>query len=243
MRVRHEDGIEDFHAGEFCFIQPNTFHVLEGITDTVTPFAHFDIFYQANRKQSFPTKAGQIDLSLFETYLQPKLNDLENISIPLRLQPKDVSAFKNLFLQMVTSWNRNKSASNLEAQGLGTSLIQLLISDHIQKNNMPPTQQRLDWMNAYIQLHLSSPLTIEQMAKRANLSPSRFRTIFKEEFGRSPHQHILHLRLEHAIYLLKNTQQSIESIANYCGFSDIHHFSKTFKTHYSISPNQYRHKK
>lgn len=240
MRVTVNGRIEDFQAGDFCFIQPDLIHTIEGLTDTITPFAHFDIFFNPNRKQSFPTKAGQIDLSPFTDLLQPKLNDMHGIDIPMRLQPSKPFEFKDLFLRMVESWDKNKSPNNLEVQAIGTSLIHMIISDYTQYKSAPHHARRLDWMNAYLQLNLSNPLTLEQMAKRANLSISRFRTLFKEEFKQSPHQHLLHLRLNHAIYLLEQTSNSIDNIAEYCGFSDIHHFSKAFKKVMGHSPNQYR---
>jgi AraC-like DNA-binding protein len=240
MRVTIDGQTEDFLAGEFCLIQPNTNHTIEGLTNTITPFAHFDVFFNPKRKQSFPTKAGQIDLSPFQDLLQPRLNDMNGISIPLRLQPSRPLEFKDAFLRMVESWNSYKSPNNLEVQAIGTSLIHMIITDYTKHKSAPVHTSRLDWMNAYLQLNLSSNLSLEQMAKRANLSTSRFRTLFKEEFGISPHQYLLQLRLNHAIYLLEQTSNSIENIAEYSGFSDIHHFSKAFKNTMGHSPNQYR---
>ena len=243
MRATIEGTTKNYQAGDFRFIQPNMHHILEGTTNTVTPFMHFDIFYNSHRKDSFPTKAGQTNLSPFEAFLQPKLNDFEDINIPVHIQPSNAFRFRELFFRIVASWNLQKSASNLEVQLLSTELILMLINDYKKPSFTSSTQARLDWVPAYLQVNLSSPLTLEQMAKRANLSPSRFRNLFKVEFGVSPHQYVMELRFDHAKYLLKQTNHTIEQIAEFCGYSDIHHFSNAFKKQYKASPLQYRKKR
>jgi transcriptional regulator GlxA family with amidase domain len=77
------------------------------------------------------------------------------------------------------------------------------------------------------------------MAKRARLSPSRFAATFRQSFGCAPHQYLLHLRISHAQELLKSSV-STEEVARLTGFSDVHHFSKAFKTRTGQTPGQWR---
>lgn len=238
------DGVDyTFGPGDYCFIQPNALHTLRGVTNTVTPFIHFDLFYNPHRRDSFPTKAGQTDLDEFEALMQPILNEIDGIHVPVQLKPKNPQRFTDLFLALVQNWNETKSAINLTIQTNGTALIHSLLKDHGFRASGVEAESRLAWMTAYLQLNLSQPLSVEQMAARANLSPSRFRTLFKAEFGQAPHQYLLQLRLEHACYLLTKADYSIEQIADYCGFADVHHFSKTFRQHLHQTPSHYRKQK
>jgi transcriptional regulator GlxA family with amidase domain len=50
----------------------------------------------------------------------------------------------------------------------------------------------------------------------------------------------LRLRIEHAQALLHTTDLPQRDIAEYCGFADIHHFSKAFKRITQLSPGAYR---
>jgi AraC-like DNA-binding protein len=234
---------EVYQAGDFCLIQPNVLHTLEGITPTVTPFMHFDIFYHPRRKESFPTKAGQTNLQPYTDLIQPRLNDLDDFHLPSKFEPKQFLAFRDLFLKTVHIWNLQKSASNLEAQVMMTELVAMLIATGSEGIGLTVNAKRLDWIPAYFQVNLSTDLSLEQMAARANLSPSRFRGLFKSEFGMSPHQYFVQLRIEHATYLLKQTDHTIERIAEYCGFSDIHHFSNAYKKHCGIAPTLVRKKR
>ncbi|MBW7459838.1 AraC family ligand binding domain-containing protein, partial [Paenibacillus sepulcri] len=54
-----------FEAGQFCLVQPGSLVVLEGLTDTITPYAHLDVFYNPERERSFATRPGQLDLSAY----------------------------------------------------------------------------------------------------------------------------------------------------------------------------------
>lgn len=55
-----------------------------------------------------------------------------------------------------------------------------------------------------------------------------------------PHQYLLLLRIQHAKELLLNTRYSIAKIAEYCGFSDIHHFFRAFRQHEDLTPLTFR---
>jgi AraC-like DNA-binding protein len=221
LRVTTDGKSEDFGRGSFCLIQPNTVYNLMPSGKSITPIILMDIF--------------QTTLSE-----QPRLDSFVGIRIPSRLQPSMATRFKDLFVSLLQSWDTFKSAHNLEAQALATGLIHMLLSDCSNASVSSPNQTRLDWMPAYLQLHLHTPVSLEQMAQRAQLSTSRFRALFKQEFGVAPHQYLMQLRIEQAQKLLEQTARTIEEIATVCGFADIHHFSKAFKKQVSLAPNAYR---
>ncbi|QTH41367.1 helix-turn-helix domain-containing protein [Cohnella sp. LGH] len=236
------DGVEySFRDGDFCLIQPGSLNLLEGLTDTVTPFAHMDIFYQPEREQSFPTRAGQIDLSPYSHLLQPRLNDVYGIEVPVRLQPRHPAKFRDTFLHLVECWQHREPLMQLKAQHAATELVLAIIEEH-QAVNQPvrPSPQSINWIMPYLSLHLGEPLSIREMAKRANLSPSRFSALFRQRFGMAPYQYLLELRVNHAKELIETTELSQEEIASYCGFANIHHFSKAFKKKTGRPPGAFR---
>ncbi|MBW7457266.1 helix-turn-helix domain-containing protein, partial [Paenibacillus sepulcri] len=64
--------------------------------------------------------------------------------------------------------------------------------------------------------------------------------LFKQRYGVSPHQYLLEMRITHSRELLQSSLLTQEEIASYCGFANIHHFSKTFKKRTGFSPGQWR---
>jgi len=55
-----------------------------------------------------------------------------------------------------------------------------------------------------------------------------------------PHRYLLEMRIAHAGELLRTTTLSQEDVAAYCGFADIHHFSKAFKRRTGVTPGAWR---
>ncbi len=93
---------------------------------------------------------------------------------------------------------------------------------------------------AYMNEHMAEPLSIEQLAGRAGLSPYHFIRTFKKETGFTPHDYLLNIRLNTARYLLKNSTLPVKEICFSCGFSSESIFCNAFKKRVRQTPGQYR---
>ena len=81
---------------------------------------------------------------------------------------------------------------------------------------------------------------IEKMTAIANLSRAQLMRVFKQQTGTSPHAFVNSIRLQQGALLLKQTADSVLSVALSVGFQSETHFGKAFKKQYGISPGQYR---
>ena len=95
----------------------------------------------------------------------------------------------------------------------------------------------------YIAVNYGNNILLEDMAAKANLSPSHFSRLFKQTIGQSPYQFLMTYRVEQGKKLLDNSKVLMADIAFICGFSDQAHFSRVFKKIEGIAPKQYRRKK
>jgi AraC-like DNA-binding protein len=241
FRIRVDGEELDLRPGDCALVQPGSLVTLHGITHTITPFIHMDIFYNPHRSQSFPTRPGQIDLSEYGHLLQPALNQMEGIRVPVRLKVKDPVTFRGKLLDIVRLLTEPSALHQLKAQTLaGELIVAILESYSAVETGTRATPQTLNWVTSFLSFHLSERVTVKDLAKRANFSPSRFNTLFRERFGMSPHQYLLNMRIASAKDLLATTNNKLEDIARYCGFHDIHHFYKMFKKETRLTPGQYR---
>ena len=236
-----EDEMLLLHGGDFCLIQPNTLHSLRGRTATITPYAHLDIFYNPRRDEGFPTRGGQVSLTSHSHLVQPRLRDLDWIDVPVQLEPAHPVQFRSTLLKMVEEWQDGDVLSRLEANHLAMTLLLSIFKQYCQIPAVPTRQAHsLNWVSSYLSFHIGEPLSVADMARRADLSPSRFSVVFRQHFGLSPHQYFLRLRIEHAQELLRTTDLPLREIAVSCGFADVHHFAKAFKRITQVPPGAYR---
>ncbi|WP_135546518.1 AraC family transcriptional regulator [Paenibacillus cymbidii] len=228
-------------SGDFCLIQPGSVVSLRGITDTITPYFHFDVFYNPQREASFQTRAGQLDLSAYAHLMQPRLNDFRGVAVPVSFRLNDPLQCRDDMLRIVACCSHDEPLAQLEAQNLASAFVLRLLTQFADASRIKgATPATFNWITSYVSFRLDEPLTVADLAERANLSPSRFSALFKREFGLPPHRYLLRLRIDHACELLSAGDLPLDRIAAYCGFADIHHFSKAFKRAVGRSPGAYR---
>ncbi len=100
--------------------------------------------------------------------------------------------------------------------------------------------KNLGYIASYITEYFNQPLDLLQLAKDTGYSPDYFRHRFTNEFGMSPKQFQMEIRLKKAAELLLNSKKSCTEIAALCGFSTGSQFSAMFSKKYQMPPNRFR---
>ncbi|WP_339323030.1 response regulator [Paenibacillus sp. FSL W8-0194] len=93
---------------------------------------------------------------------------------------------------------------------------------------------------AFIDLHLSEEVTLEEVAKRVGLTRTYFSALFKKMTGETFVHYRIKKRIEEARKLLAVPTLTITDIAVQVGYEDYPHFTKTFKNFVGMSPSEYR---
>ncbi len=93
---------------------------------------------------------------------------------------------------------------------------------------------------AYLALHYTQPLTVDQISNAVGLANGYAMTLFRKVFGQTMMENLLDHRLAHAQRLLISTDEQILSIAYESGFGSLSRFNTVFKQHCKCSPRQYR---
>ena len=99
--------------------------------------------------------------------------------------------------------------------------------------------ERLVAMKNYIQAHYQR-VTLEVMAGKFNLSEPYISKYFKEKAGVTFGDYVQQIRMKKAKTLLKNSNMTVEAVAESVGYPNVEHFSRLFKKKYEVSPSQYR---
>jgi AraC family transcriptional regulator, transcriptional activator FtrA len=94
----------------------------------------------------------------------------------------------------------------------------------------------LDWARA----HLELPLTVEDLARQALMSPRTFARRFRETTGTTPLQWLCAERVRRAQDLLENTDDTIDRIADACGLGSAHRLRTHFTRVNHVTPHEFR---
>ena len=106
--------------------------------------------------------------------------------------------------------------------------------------NAPAIDRRITWAVAHMHRHLAEPLAIPRLAALVNLSPSRFRHLFKTQIGVAPAAYLQRLRLRRARMLLERTFLTVKEVMTLVGYNDPSHFARDFRRAHGVAPSALR---
>jgi AraC family transcriptional regulator len=111
-----------------------------------------------------------------------------------------------------------------------------------QRKNRSEYDRRICKAIDYIHLHFKEEMSIDEVAKSAAFSKFHFQRLFRALTGESVGEFVRRFRLETAARRLKTPsyQADITSLALELGFSSSQNFAKIFKSHYGMTPSEYR---
>ena len=101
---------------------------------------------------------------------------------------------------------------------------------------MVASDERILRAIAHIRAHLDQPLSLEDVADVACLSPSRFRHLFVEETGMAFRPYVLWRRFLR-VWELLTEGASLSAAAHAAGFADAAHLSRTSKQIFGFPPS------
>lgn len=92
----------------------------------------------------------------------------------------------------------------------------------------------------YIDSHLHTALSLDELAGVAALSTYHFAHMFPVSFGLTPHAWVQQRRIDHARGLLASGDLDLAAIAQRTGFGNASHLSRRFRQATGVTPGAYR---
>lgn len=132
---------------------------------------------------------------------------------------------------LFASWQEERNAAALIA---AAQRVVRTLTGGVQPSVV--SDERILRAVAHINSHLDAPLTLEEVAEVAFLSPSRFRHLFVEQTGEALRPYILWRRFVRVWELLQ-AGESLSSAAHSAGFADAAHLSRTSRRMFGFPPS------
>ncbi len=112
------------------------------------------------------------------------------------------------------------------------------LSSHLSERRK--SQNYTQQARNYIQTHLGSSLTRQDIADNVHLSQNHLARLFRQEVGMSISEYILQERMKLAFGLLENTTLSVGEVALRVGYENYSYFLTLFRRVAGMTPSQYR---
>ena len=123
---------------------------------------------------------------------------------------------------------------------LVTEMYRLTISTRKNKLGNQSKSQLSEAMIYVNEHYADSSLSLNEVAKAVNISPSYLSAMFSRETKTTFVEYMTSKRMEQAKHLLVSTKDKSQSIAEQVGYKDPHYFSYIFKKTFGMSPKEYR---
>lgn len=92
----------------------------------------------------------------------------------------------------------------------------------------------------YINENYMYDCSVSVLAAHVHLNPTYLSTVFKKKNGESLTTYVTRIRMEKAMYLLRNTDWKVTEIANSTGFDEPTYFTNVFRKFSGMSPSEFR---
>lgn len=115
---------------------------------------------------------------------------------------------------------------------------QSMLTDTLNRQEMKMKQKFDSLRNSFYTGH-NFPDSITELASSLFLSDSRFSHLYKKFYGVSPLQDVNSAKIQYAQQLLLTSDFSVTEIAQKCGFSNVYHFIRYFKSKTGITPGKW----
>lgn len=153
-----------------------------------------------------------------------------------------VTTFSDL-IRTICEENYSQNRNSTDTANLYFRVLLMKISDALSEKPFYSDSKNFEELKKLRLEIFSAPQKnwrSEDIAKEFHLSCSRFQHLYKQFFGRSLKKDITLARVQYTKYLLFNTDHTVATIGEMCGYQNDVHFMRLFKEQTGLTPTDYR---
>lgn len=211
-----EDKIIKIKSGDLIIFPPHVLHRSFG--DEGMAFKRIVIYFTKNA----------IDTEICERFLKAGV-------AAYSISGRNANLIRNLVVDLRDEDEKQEEYSQLQKKVLINSLLITIVRSKAEPEK-PLARTRITDVLSYINKNYFKPMTLEELADMANITPFYLCREFKKYTNSTIVQYINTIRVLHAQRMFLETNKNMTEIAFDTGFSNITHFTRTFKQVTGASP-------
>ena len=243
-------------AGDIVYIPANQSYTRRSVDNTLCTmtYIHFTTLDQVS-EESLSNLSRHIEgqkKHLDEVILRGDTTEIASRAVYVYLQTFFFAPDSEIVKESLDDLNSHSSKEHLmcplQLSAILCNLLahlSLMTINDITTNTKPPAAPeippKLRHAIAYITMHYSEPITLEDLSNHCCISKQQLIRYFNNAFHTTPLNYITNFKLSRAKELLfYHPDVSIKEIAAELGFDNQHYFSRVFTKKNGETPSQYR---
>lgn len=150
-----------------------------------------------------------------------------------------VNALTDLVLYFIRTWYNDDIMGVIERH-FSHEVSRTLSEPYYRLGGLQHDDEDVVSAQAWLLDRLDKPFSLPELAARVGLTPRTLSRRFVQATGESPKQYWMQLRLLRAEEMLRETNLTVQDIAELLGFNDASYFIRLFRQRAGITPNDYR---
>ena len=216
----------ELFEGDVFYMLPDTpYRVLNTHGDFDVFNLWFDFFMSSDKQENYGKTVFARD---FNKHLCRRVYSFDEVRLnaPRAFRKINCVEYARLIKNELSGLRRQRENADIIASHLMNCILEILCRD-------PPSSQSLNIRDSeivgYIKDHLCEKLTAEELSTRFHYHENHIGRIVKAQTGLCLRSFILKSRTELAEQLSEETDMTVTQIAQYLGFFDASHFTRTYR--------------
>ena len=171
--------------------------------------------------------------------LEPQYNIEKGFKSRLKLDPVSFTEIESLIKSSINEFESNSPSRKTMVRSYFLHLSVLLSRLYGSKVKHKEIEG-ISNAAAYMETNFQEDITISKLVEISHYSQRHFIRLFSATYSMTPQQYLTNIRIRHACFLLRSTDNSITETALRCGFSDPNYFCRIFMKSIGVTPSSYR---
>jgi AraC-like DNA-binding protein len=142
-----------------------------------------------------------------------------------------------MFRELTICWVEQQPGDLMKSRALLMLIVNRLLEIVVYNAEPVYGDFRINKVIRYISQHYREKLSVKDLAGHVNINPDYLGTLFKRETGIHVNDYIKKIRIDHAEDMLRSGKYKVSQVSDYCGFCDIVHFFRSFKSLRGFAPS------
>lgn len=228
------------NEGDAVFVNTNSLHMAEKIHNDIEVIYHTQQF----RKELLEGAEGSV---FGDKYIKPLLENSNIQGIIFRKADKKQEEMIYLMEQAYQYYLHSGEGYEMKIRNFISEFWLYILREYKEKigfyeKSQDIVNERIKTMLTFIEYNYMDKISVEAIGASANVSKRECLRSFKANLHTSPFAYITDFRIRKAAEMLAETDDSIITVSEACGFSSNSYFGKVFHKVMGCTPKEYRKK-